>query len=154
MLTNPYPHHVNSENPDAHRIQCDVPADVKILLSTLRLQKGTTQLVVLNLLHNLINDLHDLGIYTYQPDGDAVLAALCRRRPIPVECLRLRRSSAGTVAKVSKGVRDGRGGSGVREGTTEPPDELGKSKSKGRGHKQPLGEETAPQGGTTEGVGG
>lgn len=154
MLTNPYPHHIDSSNPDAHRIQCDVPADVKILLSTLRLQKGTTQLVILNLLHNLISDLHDLGIYTYQPDGDTVLATLCRRRPLTDDCLRLRRPDPGTPAKIPKGVRDSGRGSTVRSGPTKPAHKRSHAKGEGSSGEQPLREETTKTGGTTEGVSG
>jgi hypothetical protein len=145
MLKNPYSHIVNSGEGynTGLRIQCDIDPNDKVLLTSLRPQKGTLQLVINNLLKNLCDDLRKLNIDTWRPDGDEVLAFLTESRTIPAERLielSVRCPSIKLTEAISSGVFNGDGSTGVREEATNTEvessnSEVRTSKGKSRNRK-------------------
>lgn len=115
MLSNPYPHPLDSATSDDNKLQCDISGEHKSDLTRLRPRKGTIQLIVSNLVYNLWLDLHELTGHFYDPNGDELLAILTERRPLtPDQLDRFRRSSSGAVKEISEGVQQHRGGPSVR----------------------------------------
>src|SRR5258708_6620099 len=120
MLTNPYPTKLDSADGTGIKLQCDIhPAD-KALIMSIRPSKGTTQLVVNNLIKNLCDDLRELNITGWQLDGDTILTILTERRELSeAQCERLRHTSICTPGTVSPRILDYRGRTSVRKETTK-----------------------------------
>lgn len=116
MLTNPYSTSVNSSNDSGAKLQCDVHPGDKALIMSLKPSKGTIQLVVNNLIKNLCDDIRELNITGWQPDGDDILSILVERRAFnETQCERLRHTSICASGTVPSRLLNSRRGTSVRE---------------------------------------
>jgi hypothetical protein len=130
-LRNPYNHKIDSADETGVKLQCDIDPNDKALLVGLRPAKGTIQLIVINLLHTLCNDLRDLGITSYRPDADDVIATLVESRPFsPEQLARVRQSLVGTHGQIPERFLVDRGGTGVREKTAGAKTKSGHAKER------------------------
>lgn len=151
-LENPYGHLISSANDNSRRFQCDIDAEDKAALQNLCPRKGITQLIVLNLIKNLINDLKDLQIYgTYQSAGDAIYTVLLQRRKLTFnQGEQLRCAITPVPEEIPQGLLHSGRGSAIREAVTDAPSEQRNApKRTGKG-KQRTGKGTNPEGGETE----
>jgi hypothetical protein len=81
-LTNPYGRRLDSSETGCAKFVSDIDAADKHRIVTLRPVKGTMQLVVNQLIHNLCRELEQYELTNYTPHGDAILGILCEPRPI------------------------------------------------------------------------
>lgn len=120
MLTNPYPHKLDSADLSGKKFQADIHPGDKALLMSLRPSKGTIQLVVNNLIKNLCDDLRELNVTGWLPDGDNILTILTERRDYSEEQLeRLRHTTVCTSGSVPPRLLVNQRRRGVREKVTE-----------------------------------
>lgn len=140
MLTNPYQHLI--DNATGLRVQLDIDGNDKSLIVSIRPVRGTTQLVLSRLIHNLCNELRQLDVLAYRPDSDTILTILTEQRPLSADQLhRLEQSSvgravAGLATQVSTGVQQHRRRTEIRQRTSSTPFKPNNPPSKVAGGKQ------------------
>lgn len=121
MLTNPY-----SNTPNPLRLQTDVPFEVKGLLQSHLPLRNFNQLIVGNLIHNLHNDLIQLGLTTPTANSTTIMSILCEPRPLSTEqCDRLSALCGVPItsltSQIPPGLQHTGGGSKLHPTTTDAP---------------------------------
>lgn len=117
-LKSPYPARINADEGTGLRIQFDIDPKDKSDIIAIWPTKGTIQLILLNLVHNLANDLRKLNIHGYQFDGSDILDILTSHRPLSDDLAqRLGRTSVGIAQTISSGLCGCEGGGSVCEKT-------------------------------------